>query len=134
MKIQRRNKANPEFSLAAMVDVILLLLIFFMITSSAANVSAIEVKLPKTTTDQPNIPNPVTVTIKPDGSFYIDDQQTEKSTLEASILNILQTRGAKSFTIRADENTLHKDVVYVMEIAEKHKLNIALATVKGNVQ
>ncbi|MDN3695509.1 biopolymer transporter ExbD [Chryseobacterium tructae] len=47
MKIQRRNKANPEFSLAAMTDVILLMLIFFMITSSAANQSAIEVNLPK---------------------------------------------------------------------------------------
>jgi biopolymer transport protein ExbD len=47
MKISRRNKANPEFSLAAMTDVILLLLIFFMITSSAANQNAIDVKLLK---------------------------------------------------------------------------------------
>ena len=47
MKLKRRNKANPEFSLAAMVDVILLLLIFFMVTSAAANQSALDVKLPK---------------------------------------------------------------------------------------
>lgn len=131
MKIKRRNKANPEFSLAAMVDVILLLLIFFMITSSAANVSAIEVNLPETSTDQANVPNPVAVSIKPDGTFYVDDQAVSKEQLEATVVNILKSRNSKSFTIRADENTLHKDVVYVMEIAEKHQLNIALATVKA---
>jgi biopolymer transport protein ExbD len=50
--------------------------------------------------------------------------------LEQTIVNKLTGQANKSFTIRADENTLHKDVVFVMEIAEKHKFNIAIATVK----
>ncbi|KQR95276.1 biopolymer transporter ExbD [Chryseobacterium sp. Leaf180] len=130
MKIQRRNKAHPEFSLAAMTDVILLMLIFFMITSSAANQSAIDVKLPQTGSVENNIPNPMTVTVKPDGSYYVDDRPTDKNTVEQTIVNDLKAKSAKSFTIRADENTLHKDVVFLMEIAEKYKLNIAIATVK----
>ncbi|MBK1894702.1 ExbD/TolR family protein [Chryseobacterium paridis] len=130
MKIQRRNKANPEFSLAAMTDVILLMLIFFMITSSAANQSAIDVNLPKTSTEDNNIPNPLTVSIKPDGSYYVDDKPVAREQLEQTIVNSLTNQTNKSFTIRADENTLHKDVVYAMEIAEKHKFNIALATIK----
>ncbi|MGH1518610.1 ExbD/TolR family protein [Chryseobacterium sp. JK1] len=130
MKIQRRNKANPEFSLAAMTDVILLMLIFFMITSSAANQSAIDVNLPKAGAADDNIPNPVTVSIKPDGSFFVDDNPVNKGELEQVIVNKLTGQANKSFTIRADENTLHKDVVFVMEIAEKHKFNIAIATVK----
>ncbi|MBL3550025.1 MULTISPECIES: ExbD/TolR family protein [Chryseobacterium] len=130
MKIQRRNKANPEFSLAAMTDVILLMLIFFMITSSAANQSAIEVNLPKAGATEDNIPNPLTVSIKPDGSFFVDDNPVNKGELEQIIVNKLANQTNKSFTIRADENTLHKDVVFVMEIAEKNKLNIAIATVK----
>lgn len=130
MKIQRRNKANPEFSLAAMTDVILLMLIFFMITSSAANQSAIDVNLPKAGTVDDNIPNPLTVSIKPDGSFFVDDNPANKGELEKIIVDKLAGQTNKSFTIRADENTLHKDVVFVMEIAEKHKFNIAIATVK----
>ncbi|AZA81443.1 biopolymer transporter ExbD [Chryseobacterium lactis] len=130
MKIQRRNKANPEFSLAAMTDVILLMLIFFMITSSAANQSAIDVNLPKAGTTEDNIPNPLTVSIKPDGSFFVDDNPVNKGELEQIIVDKLTSQTNKSFTIRADENTLHKDVVFVMEIAEKHKFNIAIATVK----
>ncbi|WP_114819660.1 ExbD/TolR family protein [Chryseobacterium sp. KLBC 52] len=130
MKIQRRNKANPEFSLAAMTDVILLMLIFFMITSSAANQSAIDVNLPKAGAVDDNIPNPVTISIKPDGSFFVDDNPVNRGELEKTIVDKLASQPNKSFTIRADENTLHKDVVFVMEIAEKYKFNIAIATVK----
>lgn len=130
MKIQRKNKARPEFSLAAMTDVILLMLIFFMITSSAANQSAIDVKLPKTGAIDNNIPNPVTVSIQPDGSYFVDDNPVKKEQLEQLIVNKLTSQANKSFTIRADENTMHKDVVFAMEIAEKHKFNIAIATVK----
>ncbi|MCU7614475.1 biopolymer transporter ExbD [Chryseobacterium sp. GMJ5] len=130
MKIQRRNKANPEFSLAAMTDVILLMLIFFMITSSAANQSAIDVKLPTTGAIDDNINNPLTVSIKPDGTYFVDDRPVAKEAVEQTIVNDLNAKSGKSFTIRADENTLHKDVVFIMEIAEKHKLNIAIATVK----
>lgn len=130
MKIQRRNKANPEFSLAAMTDVILLLLIFFMITSSAANQSAIDVNLPKTSAVEDNTPNPLIVSIQPDGSYFVDDKPIIKEQLEQTIVTNLNAINGKSFTIRADENTMHKDVVYVMEIAEKHKINIAIATVK----
>ncbi len=130
MKLKRRNKATPEFSLAAMVDVILLLLIFFMVTSAAANQSAIDVKLPKGEIENPNIPNEVTVSIKEDGSYFVDDVLIKKEGLESIIVNKLQNAKTPSFTIRADKNSLHKDVVYVMEIAEKHKFNIAIATTK----
>lgn len=130
MKINRRNKANPDFSLAAMTDVILLLLIFFMITSSVANQSAIDVKLPKAENEAPNIPNPLAVSIKADGSYFVDDKPVDKSQLENAIVQRLQNETSPSFTIRADQDSYHKDVVYVMEIAEKNKYNIAIATVK----
>lgn len=128
MNLKRRNKANPEFSLAAMVDVILLLLIFFMVTSAASNASAIDVKLPKTSAESPNIPNELSVSIKDNGSYFIDDQPTKKEEVERIITTRLKGQPQPSFTIRADRNTLHKDVVFLMEIAEKHKINIAIAT------
>jgi biopolymer transport protein ExbD len=131
MKLKRRNKANPDFSLAAMVDVILLLLIFFMVTSAASNISAINVNLPKGSVDNPNIPDEVTVSIQPNGNYFVNDIPTQREALETSITGKLQGKNNPSFTVRADENTLHKDVVFVMEIAEKHHYNIAIATSKA---
>lgn len=128
MKLKRRNKANPDFSLAAMVDVILLLLIFFMVTSSAATQSAIDVKLPKADATVSTAKNPSTVTITEDGKYFINDNPIAKENLENYLVNILKSETTPTFTIRADGNTKHKDVVFVMEIAEKHKFNLAIAT------
>lgn len=130
MKITRRNKANPDFSLAAMVDVVLLLLIFFMVTSAASSQSAIDVKLPKGEIQNPNIPNETSVVIKEDGSYFVNDVPVAKEHLEREISARLQGKQSPSFTIRADKNTRHQDVVFAMEIAEKHKFNIAIATTK----
>lgn len=130
MKIQRRNKATPEFSLAAMVDVILLLLIFFMVTSAASNISAIDVKLPKAGLESPNIPNETAVAIKADGAYFLNDKPVRREELEPKIVELLQKQPSPSFTIRADRDAFHKDVVFVMEIAEKHKYSIAIATAK----
>ena len=87
-------------------------------------------ELPKADTAADNIPNPLVVSVKPDGSYYVDDVPVNRGELEQTVVNKLANQTNKSFTIRADENTLHKDVVFVMEIAEKNKLNIAIATVK----
>ena len=128
MQLKRRNKANPDFSLAAMVDVILLLLIFFMVTSSAATQSAIDVKLPKADATVSTAKNPSTVTITEDGKYFVNDNPIAKENLENYLVNILKLEKTPTFTIRADGNTRHKDVVFVMEIAEKHKFNLAIAT------
>lgn len=131
MNIQRRNKAKPEFTLAPMVDVVLLLLIFFMLTSTAANQSTIDVNLPKAETQQDNqMPSTLSVSIKADGSFYVDDQPVQPNELEQAIVAMVDSSGETFFRIRADENSLHKDVVRVMEIAEKHGYSIAIATIK----
>jgi len=129
MKITRKNRANPEFSLAAMTDVILLLLIFFMITSSSASQNVIEVKLPKGSNETINAPNPFAISITPDGLYYLNEDIVEAKDLENAIVNRLQDLPNPSFTIRADQNCLHKDVVFVMEIAEKYRYNIAIATI-----
>lgn len=130
MELKRRNKASAEFSMASMTDIIFLLLIFFMITSSAISQSSIEVKLPQANTNAVNNQDPTTVSVSPEGTYYINDQAVAKEELENQLVAKLSNDKQPSFTIRADENTKHKAVVYVMGIAEKHKYNIAIATVQ----
>ncbi len=129
MELKRRNRVNAEFSMASMTDIIFLLLIFFMITSSAISQSAIDVKLPKAEATNPSVQDPATVTIREDGKFYLNDKEIAKEQLEANLVESLKGEANPSFTIRADENTKHKDVVFVMGIAETHKFNLAIATI-----
>lgn len=129
MELKRRNRVNAEFSMASMTDIIFLLLIFFMITSSAISQSAIDVKLPKAEATNPSVQDLATVTIREDGKFYLNDKEIAKEQLEANLVESLKGEANPSFTIRADENTKHKDVVFVMGIAETHKFNLAIATI-----
>lgn len=132
MELKRKNRVSAEFSMASMTDIIFLLLIFFMITSSAISQSAIEVKLPETSASNPSTQDPTAVTIKEDGTYYVGDELIQKERLEQHLVETLKEQENPTFTIRADQNTKHGDVVYAMEIAEKHKFNIAIATVQNN--
>ena len=132
MELKRRNRVNAEFSMASMTDIIFLLLIFFMITSSAISQSSIEVKLPSADTTSASVQDPAVVTIKEDGNYFVNDKPIEKTELEQYLVNTLKGEENPSFTIRADENTKHKDVVFVMGIAEMHRFNLAIATIQEN--
>ena len=118
--------------MASMTDIIFLLLIFFMITSSAISQSSIEVKLPTADTTNASVQDPAVVTIKEDGNYFVNDKPIEKGELEQYLVNTLKGEENPSFTIRADENTKHKDVVFVMGIAEAHRFNLAIATIQEN--
>ncbi len=130
MNLRRKNKVSAEFSMASMTDIIFLLLIFFMITSSAISQSSIEVKLPQTTDGNVNNQKPTMVTISVDGKYFIGDKEVGKDNLETELKQTLSGEEKPAFTIRADENTKHKDVVFVMEIAERNKYNLAIATIQ----
>lgn len=132
MELKRRNRVNAEFSMASMTDIIFLLLIFFMITSSAISQSAIDVKLPKADAANVSAQDPSTVTINPEGKYFVNDKEVPKEQLENVLVNTLKDEANPTFTIRADENTRHKDVVFVMGIAETHKFNLAIATIQEN--
>ena len=99
-----------------------------MITSSAISQSAIEVKLPKSEAGDPNITDPTSVSITEDGKYFVNDKEIAKEDLENYLVKTLDGVENPTFTIRADENTKHKDVVFAMGIAEMHKYNLAIAT------
>lgn len=130
MNLKRRNRVSAEFSMASMTDIIFLLLIFFMITSSAISQSAIEVNLPKASSGDPSIQDPIVVTVSDKGLYYINDKEIPNAEMESYLENTLKSEKNPSFTIRADQNTKHKDVVFLMNIAEKKGYNIALATMQ----
>ncbi|MBF5027444.1 ExbD/TolR family protein [Planobacterium oryzisoli] len=132
MELKRRNRISAEFSMASMTDIIFLLLIFFMITSSAISQSAIDVKLPEVSTEAVPAQDPTTISITKEGAFYLNDESIERTLLEQKLVAVLSGQQDKTFTIRADKQTPHGDVVFVMEIAEKHQYNLAIATLQNN--
>lgn len=115
----RRKRKETAIPLSPMIDMIFLLLVFFILsTMYMSEVHTINIKMPiaKNTVIQHN--NTFSVTLKKDGSVWLQDKKTdiESLILEASIESKRDEKFA--VVIRAD-----KDVEYgkVIELLDKMK-------------
>ncbi|MGK0327578.1 ExbD/TolR family protein [Polaribacter sp.] len=129
MNLRGRNKVNPTFNMSSMTDIVFLLLIFFMLTSTLVTVSSIDVLLPKAGGKTENNKS-VAVTITSKSVFYIDKTQVSSLSLESEILKSVGTDKKKTIIIRGDKDVPYKNVMKVIDIANKNKLKMILA-VKG---
>ena len=129
MNLQGRNKVNPTFNMSSMTDIVFLLLIFFMLTSTLVTVSAIDVLLPKAGGKTENSKS-VAVSITNASEFYVDKTLVSATQLENEILRNVGPEKQKTVVIRGDQNVPYKQVMQVIDIANKNKLKMILA-VKG---
>ncbi len=129
MNLRGRNKVDPNFNMSSMTDIVFLLLIFFMLTSTLVTVSAIDVLLPKAGGKTENNSS-VAVTITKDSDFFIDKSKVSSTNLEQELLLKVGTNKEKTVVIRGDQNVPYKNVMRVIDIANRNKLKMILA-VKG---
>ena len=129
MNLKGRNKVDPSFNMSSMTDIVFLLLIFFMLTSTLVTVSAIDVYLPKAGGKTENQTS-VAVSITSDSFFYIDKTKVKSNNLEREILTKVGADKKKTIVIRGDKDVPYKNVMKVIDIANKNKLKMILA-VKG---
>lgn len=129
MNLRGRNKVNPNFNMSSMTDIVFLLLIFFMLTSTLVTVSAIDVLLPKAGGKTEN-QTAVAVTISKNSTFYIDKTKVSSANLEQKLLNSVGADKKKTIVIRGDKDVPYKNVMKIIDIANKNKLKMILA-VKG---
>ena len=131
MGLKRRQRVEPEFSLAAMIDVIFLLLMFFMLTSNFVTPNALNLQLPSSTSKSMASPS-LSVSVKADGTFYIDRLGVDKTKLEAALRSRIKADNkdpkATTITVAADKAATVESVVFILDIANRLKVKTILAT------
>ena len=130
MNLRGRNKVDPNFNMSSMTDIVFLLLIFFMLTSTLVTVSAIDVLLPKAGGKTENN-NAVAVSITNESLFYINKTKVTSAELENKILQEVGPEKKKTIVIRGDQDVPYKNVMKVIDVANRNKLKMILA-VKGH--
>ena len=132
MALKRRNKINPNFSMASMTDVIFLLLIFFMITATVVMPNSIKLTLPQSTKEQS--PQPLSrVVIDASLNYFVafGNEKERPVTFEdiASFLNeTLEKNPDMYVALYADETIPYKEVVKVLDIANKNHYKMVIVT------
>lgn len=134
MAIKQRAKANAEFSMSSMTDIVFLLLIFFLVTSTLINPNALKLLLPKST-NQITAKQQVSVSIKHyldkgTFSFHINGNKTPVriDEVEPRLQELLQNDEDPTFSIYADKTVPIEQVVNMMNIGKRNKYKVILAT------
>ena len=114
MALRRITKADANFSMSSMTDIVFLLLIFFLVTSTLVNPNALKLLLPKST-GQVGAKATASVSIK---------QEIEKLGTGLNKLN----EEDPTFAIYSDESVPVGEIVQVMNIAKRNHYKVILAT------
>ena len=77
MKLNLREKADPEVNLTSLIDVVFLLLIFFMVSTSFVKQSQIAIRLPQADSSVivEELPDFIDVMITEQGTFLVNGRE-----------------------------------------------------------
>lgn len=113
---ERRIIKPPELMIIPMIDIMFFLLVFFMLgTMYMVELKTIPVKLPTAANSSMELKSSFAVTIKSDGTLWLEDKKTDAQTL------IMQAKIEKSrnpnfaIIIRADKSTDYGQVVKLLD-------------------
>jgi biopolymer transport protein TolR len=110
----RRHRPMGEINVTPFVDVMLVLLIVFMVTAPLLTVG-VEVDLPKTKAGAINADAaPLVVSIKADGSLYLQEAAVEAEVLIPRLKAISNANPDVRIFVRGDRAVTYGDVLGVM--------------------
>ncbi len=129
------NKAKSEPNVVPLCDILLVLLIIFMVITPMVQKGA-NVKLPETMNyqEQPEPGEMTEVTLKRDGTIYLDNKLVEAADLVGKIQAILEDAqdSESKVLLKADINLEYGKVVDLMNLIKDAEIEvIGLVTEQG---
>lgn len=123
MAIKMQNKVDTTFSATSMSDLVFLLLIFFMLTSTMVSPNAINLILPKSTSDKQLVSKNIEVYINEDLQYFVNPEGSAAQPIAyEELLPALQDAACKdnsdnkSIILRADKSVPVENVVALMDV------------------
>lgn len=121
MKLRNyRETKQPDLNIISMIDIMFFLLVFFMLsTMYMVEQKTIPVNLPQATSATIDNKTNFTVTLKDDGSIYLEDQQTDIQTLLMQATKEQKNNPSFAIIIRADKDINYDKVVSFIDTLKK---------------
>lgn len=121
MKLRNyRETKQPDLNIIPMIDIMFFLLVFFMLsTMYMVEKKTIPVNLPQATSATIDNKTNFTVTLKDDGSIYLEDQQTDIQTLLMQATKEQKNNPSFAIIIRADKDINYDKVVSFIDTLKK---------------
>jgi len=127
MAIRSKNKVTTNFNMSSMTDIVFLLLIFFIIASTLISPNSLDVELPNASHMSPR-PQTVSISITKDLLYAVNDNIVSKEDIEAQVIALMQGEENPGIILNADKSVPIENVVVIMDIANRNKFKLVLAT------
>jgi biopolymer transport protein ExbD len=133
MRIRQRPIKRARIEIIPMIDVIFFLLVFFMVSSLAmTKINSLPVALPKTSSSPEALKQEVILTIKRDGSIFLNKSPVTLADLGKSLAVEMRDHPQDVVIVNADEGVNYGLVVQAMDEARQIGVRkFALATEAG---
>ena len=112
----RRAFGKPEVVIIPMIDIMFFLLVFFiMSTLYMVNVKTVDVNLPKAQSAQTQLNVTYLVTVRKDGSLWLEDQPIDADTLVQQARVESQKNPRFAVVVRADGDMNYSGVMELLD-------------------
>lgn len=118
MRATRTSSLTSDINVTPLVDVCLVLLIIFMVVLPAV-VNGVPVALPETSHDAAPDERIFPVTIKDDGTVYLDTLIVRRDEVPAALQRIRGTAAGRPIGVRADKRVPYGEVMTVLDACRK---------------
>jgi len=131
VKLRQKRRMDYMVDITPLVDVVFLMLIFFMVSTTFNVSSSLKLDLPSSNANsQPKKVKQVTISINAKGALYVQDELVADADLRKRILNVSKGDPNIRVVLRADAETHHKRVVYVLDTLRGLNMSkVGIATV-----
>ena len=112
------QQERPVIQMAPLIDIIFLTLVFFMTLSVFAQLeSEINISVPKSQTAKEVMRSPgeIIINVTEEGKFIVNQKLIEAEELESMLIKVSSLFPDQPVIIRADEETMHKHIVRVLD-------------------
>ncbi|WP_196599745.1 ExbD/TolR family protein [Pectinatus frisingensis] len=112
----RRSFSKPEVMIIPMIDIMFFLLVFFMLsTLYMVNIKTVPVNMPKTENAEMQARVNYLVTIKKDGSLYLEDKRIAEKDLLVQAQKAKQQNPNFAVVIRADKDMNYDQLMGLLD-------------------
>lgn len=130
MAIKRNKRFHAEIPTSSLSDIMFFLFLFFLIISTLANPNVIKLTLPKAATNETTNKDHISLSVTEDKLYYIDKQEVPFEQLEQTLAEKTAASNDKTVVVRVPADNKVQDLVDLMQMGVKLKLNFVIATSK----
>ena len=130
MAIKRNKRFHAEIPTSSLSDIMFFLFLFFLIISTLANPNVIKLTLPKAATNESTNKDHISLSVTEDKLYYIDKQEVPFDQLEQTLAEKTSGTKDKTVVVRVPADNKVQDLVDLMQMGVKLKLNFVIATSK----